>query len=249
MDNTHCATISFFRFEGLTNKIWGFSQLLNAKLILKRKKDIEFFKALGTGSGLGYRAWPQFGVIGILIVWKNRDLAQSFLESSYFQRLRSKSEEQFTIFMQASASRGTWSGFGDWQLTENNTSNPVICALTRATIKRKFLFEFWKMVPEISKKQHLFPGLIFSQGVGEVPLLEQATFTIWENKQQMEAFAFNTFHGKAVEKVRKVNGFREQMFTRFEPIMTHGTWNGKNILEEYGVPIYQIEKNNSPVLA
>jgi spheroidene monooxygenase len=246
MNDNQCASISFFRFEGLINKAWGFAQLLNSRFILNGKKNIDFFKPLGTGSGLGYRAWPKFGVIGLFIVWKNKEDAMAFTESSYFNSLVSKSEEQYTVLMQPSSSRGTWSGFNDWKLSDTKSSTTVICALTRATIKRRFLLDFWRMVPEISKKQFNFPGLIFSQGVGEVPLLEQATFTIWENKQSMEEFAFQTFHGKAIEKVRKVNGFREQMFTRFQPIMAFGTWEGKNILENYSIPTFQIEKVKVP---
>jgi len=248
MNDNQCVSISFFKFEGIINKTWGFAQLLNSRFMLGRKKSIEFFKPLGTGSGLGYRAWPRFGMIGLLIVWKNREEALAFTESSYFISLLSKSEEQFTVLMDPISSRGSWSGFGDWKFSESNSSTSVICALTRATIKRKFLFEFWRMVPDISKKQYKSPGLIFSQGVGEIPLLEQATFTIWENKESMEDFAYRTFHGKAVEKVRRENGFKEQMFTRFQPIMAFGTWEGKNILENYAIPSFNMEKITVPAL-
>jgi spheroidene monooxygenase len=246
MNDNQCVSISFFRFEGIINKTWGFAQLLNSRFILNRNKNIVFFKPLGTGSGLGYRAWPKFGVIGLFIVWKDIEDSMGFAESPYFNSLLSKSEEQYTVLMQPTTSRGTWSGFNDWKLSETDSSTTVICALTRATIKSKFLFDFWNMVPKISKKQYNFPGLLFSQGVGEVPLLEQATFMIWENKQSMEDFAYHTFHGKAIEKVRKVNGFKEQMFTRFQPVMAFGTWEGKNILENYSIPAYQIEKVNVP---
>jgi spheroidene monooxygenase len=90
--------------------------------------------------------------------------------------------------------------------------------------------------------------LIFSQGVGEIPFLEQATFTIWEDKKSMEEFAFGTFHGNAIEKVRSVNGFKEQMFTRFQPVAAFGTWGGKNILEKYAIPTFTTEKTIVPVL-
>jgi spheroidene monooxygenase len=246
MNDNQCTSISFFRFEGVFNKTWGFSQLLNSKFILRQNKNIDFFKPLGTGSGLGYRAWPKFSVIGLMIVWKNREEAFNFTESSYFRSLQSKSKEQYTIFMDPVSSRGTWSGFNQWGFAEPNQFSKVICALTRATIKPKFLFDFWRMVPNISKKQYKFPGLIFSQGIGEIPFLEQATFTIWENKKSMEDFALRTFHGKAVEKVRSVNGFKEQMFTRFQPVAAFGTWEGKNILENYAISSFTSEKVIAP---
>jgi spheroidene monooxygenase len=248
MNVNQCTSISFFRFQGVLNKTWGFAQLLNSKFVLGQNMEIDFFKPLGTGSGLGYRAWPRFDVIGLMIVWKSREGAMAFTQSSYFQSLQSKSREQYTIFMDPISSRGTWSGFGEWEFSEPNQSSTVICALTRATIKTKFLFDFWRMVPNISKKQYKFPGLVFSQGVGEIPFLEQATFTIWENKESMEDFAFRTFHGKAVEKVRSVKGFKEQMFTRFQPVATFGTWGGKNILEKYAIPSFTTEIITVPVL-
>lgn len=95
--------------------------------------------------------------------------------------------------------------------------------MTRATIKKKYLLDFWKMVPEISIIQREYSGLIFSQGVVEIPLLEQATFSIWENIQSMEEFAYTTFHGKAIQRVRQANGFKEQIYTKFKPILSFGS--------------------------
>jgi spheroidene monooxygenase len=89
------------------------------------------------------------------------------------------------------------------------------------------------MVSPISLEQKDYPGLVFSQGIGEIPLKEQATFTIWENIKSLEQFSRNTYHGEAVREVYRLNGFKEQMFTRFEPLFSEGTWNGKDALAAY----------------
>ncbi len=240
MNNNQCASMTFFKFSGLFNQTLGAAKLLNLNFSIRRKNEgVEFFKLLGAGSGLGYRAWPKSGVIALFMVWENLEAAKTFFQSDQFGKLSKPCKEQYTLFLQPTSSRGTWSGFGDWRVTKNQSSSGLVCALARATIRRKYLFEFWKIVPQISQSQKDYRGLIFSQGVGEVPVLEQATFTVWENTQSMEEFAYTAFHGKAIQKVREANGFKEQMFTRFEPILTFGTWGGQNLLENYNLPVLE----------
>lgn len=240
MNKIQCTSMTFIKFEGILNQFWGISKLLHLRFTIKKNKHVEFFKLLGAGSGLGYRAWPKYGVIGVFMVWDEIDEAKAFFHSDRFTNISATSSEQYTVFLQPSSSRGTWSGFGNWRFgSQENGNKGLVCALTRATIKRRYLYDFWKMVPSISMIQKNYPGLIFSQGVGEVPVLEQATFTIWENTQSMEEFAYTTFHGKAIQRVRQANGFKEQMFTRFNPIMSYGTWEGSNLLEKYGVPVME----------
>jgi len=237
MNNIQCASMTFFKFDGILNQAWGISKLVKFRLSLKKNKHVEFFKLLGAGSGLGFRAWPKYGVLGVFMVWDDIEEAKDFFISEQFVKLSRICSEQYTLFLKPTSSRGTWSGFGNWKIVSQEKENKgLVCALTRATIKRKFLFEFWKMVPPISHSQKDYRGLIFSQGIGELPVLEQATFTVWESPQNMEEFAYSAFHGEAIQKVRQANGFKEQMFTRFKPILTFGTWEGKNVLQNYNLP-------------
>lgn len=237
MKNIQCASMTFLKFKSFGHQSWGLFQLLRLKNKVRNVPEIEFFKLLGAGSGMGYRAWPKSGVIGLFVVWENFKTAQDFFLSEFLEKYSTICTEQFTVFLEPTSSRGTWSGFGNWRLEpQEKQEDGLVCALTRATIKKKYLVDFWKMVSPISKTQSEYQGLIFSQGIGEVPVLEQATFTMWENTRSMEEFAYTTFHGEAIHKVRQAKGFKEQMFTRFKPLMTFGTWEGKNILENYNIP-------------
>jgi spheroidene monooxygenase len=172
-------------------------------------------------------------VYGLLVVWENETLANDFLQSSLFNQYVAHSVENYSVFLKPISSRGAWSGFSDWQFSDPNPNSEVIAALTRATLKTKFLFKFWSMVPRVSKEHENFEGLLFTKGVGEIPLMEQATFSVWKNKTCMEKFAMTTFHGEAVMETRRRNGFNEEMFTRLKPYKTTGTWGGKNPLSGY----------------
>jgi spheroidene monooxygenase len=223
-------TISFFRYEGFSNKRWGMGQMYRVREPMRRMAGVQFFKPLGTGSGLGYSIIPNLSLFGLLVVWESREAADRFMEGPLFGSFKSHSAEQYTIFLKPLSSRGSWSGFSDWSFHEHPGDTPLIAALTRATIKTRFLYGFWRMVARTSREHSQSKGLIFSQGIGEIPFFEQATFTVWEDFESMRQFAFESFHGEAIAKTRKNNGFREEMFTRLLPYDTRGTWLGQDKL-------------------
>ena len=132
--------------------------------------------------------------------------------------------------MRPITSRGSWSGFKGWKLSKIDPNNDLICVLTRATIKVKFIYPFFSMIAKVLKDHNSFPGLLFSRGFSEIPLREQATFSVWENVEHMKKFAYSSFHALAIKITRKKKGFREDMYTRFQPVATMGTWHGHNPL-------------------
>lgn len=231
-----CAVLQLFSFEGTIAKTWGAYRMVLSRLFTPQFPGLQFIKPLGIGSGHGYRAWPKWEASGFFMVFESPQAAMAFRGRKEFRELLEKSDENYCIFMSPTSSRGSWSGFDGWQLHQNLDSSGPICSLTRATLKPEFLYRFWKMVSPISLEQKDYQGLIFSQGIGELPLVEQATFTVWENVSAMETFARKTFHGEAVREVYRLNGFKEQMFTRFLPWHTEGTWQGKDALAPYLAP-------------
>lgn len=230
--NTQTVTVSFFRYRGY-KKIWGMMQMLLSRPDMRNMPGLQFFKALGTGSGAGYSFWPDLSVYGMLAVWESHKHAQSYLESAFFHRFIRNSHEQFTIFMKPISSRGSWSGFKKWEFSEADMDSSIIGALTRATLRKRFLFKFWSMVPRVSTEHANHKGLIFSKGIGEYPWFEQATFSVWENASDLEMFAYNSYHMVAIKEARKRKGFKEEMFTRLKPYHAVGAWQGKNPLKPY----------------
>jgi hypothetical protein len=70
-------------------------------------------------------------------------------------------------------------------------------------------------------------GYVFSVGIGEVPWIKQATFSIWESAEDMKSFAYNMKEPReVVKKTRQEKWYSEDMFVRFKIISTHGTLKG-----------------------
>ncbi|MDI9364432.1 MAG: hypothetical protein QM541_05745 [Flavobacterium sp.] len=74
-------------------------------------------------------------------------------------------------------------------------------------------------------------GFVTSFGIGELPFVKQATFSIWDSKTNMKNFAYNLHqHKEVISKTHKEDWYSEDMFTRFIPIACYGTINGSNPL-------------------
>jgi hypothetical protein len=71
--------------------------------------------------------------------------------------------------------------------------------------------------------------LVLSIGVGEWPLIQQATISIWKTQKEMLDYAYkNPKHREVVMLTRKLNWYKEEMFARFVPYKFEGKWDGKN---------------------
>ena len=226
-------TITFFRYKGLNNKIWGMSQMYFLRDAMRKMAGLEFFKPIGTGSGAGYSIIPDFSVYGVLGVWEDISYADAFLKSNLFADFEKHSTEQYTIFLQPILAKGSWSGFDNWRVAQNSNQTSSVAVITYATIRKGFIIPFLRITPKISRISENFKGLIFSKGIGEMPVFEQATFTVWENVSVMEQFAYRSQHIEAMRITRQKNGFAEQLFARFRPLKAVGLYNGENPVQTF----------------
>jgi len=190
-----------------------------------------FYKLLGSGRDIGFNPLPDWGVYALLGVWESEAAANLFFKNAaIFQRYGAHSSEYWTIFMKVRQAKGLWSGGNPFTPSDYlDLDNPVIAVITRATIRPGKLFEFWRYVPTSQRPiQAGCEGLLFTKGIGEAPLVQMATFSLWENMDALKNFAYNSpEHQVAIQKTRQLDWYKEEMFIRFQPYKSAGTWGGK----------------------
>lgn len=224
-------TITFFHFKGL-HAIWMFPQM---QLSLSGFKDIDglsFFKLMGSGGKRGFSILPNLNTYAFMGVWDSEAQALNFFNhAKQFQKFTQHANEHCTILMNNVKAHGSWSGanpFGNFQKYDGG----LIAVITRATIKPKFISKFWRYVPQVSDNIHEHDGLLFSIGIGEYPLMMQATFSIWKDQAFMKAYAYKSpLHREVIKKTRELGWYQEELFSNFIPYQTIGTWKGENILD------------------
>jgi len=137
----------------------------------------------------------------------------------------------YTLYMKNIASSGTWSGKMPFQKGTDLDPTLPIAVITRATIKWNWLLRFWKYVPTSQEALEGNEGLIYTKGVGEVPVVQMATFSLWKNFESVKRFAYNSKqHQEAIKKTRKNEWYSEEQFSRFHPYKFTGTWQGTDLL-------------------
>nr|WP_299533117.1 DUF3291 domain-containing protein [Ulvibacterium sp.] len=227
-------TLTFFKYSNVKQKLWAFWMMQFAHSPLSRTKGLHFYKLFGSGR-VGFNPLPDWSVYGLLQVWDNEEKANFFFaHSNLMERYRKNSTEQWTLYMGNISAKGKWAGSNPFiKSSAQNKNNPFISVITRATIKLRWLIKFWKYVPTSRQPLANNKGLIFTKGIGEAPFFQMATFSIWQDKQSLMDFAYHSkAHRKAIEKTRQLDWYSEEMFCRFQPYKSFGTWNGTDPLPE-----------------
>jgi hypothetical protein len=202
-------------------------------------KKISFYKLMGCGKNGTFDKKPDLQQWAILSIGNpDRDalmakdpvknLYGSFI-SGWFLFFKC---ETFTILLKPTEGHGLWDGrkvFGD--LPPRSEQEGPIAVLTRATIRFSKLKYFWQHVAPVAERMKNSKGFISSVGIGELPWLKQATFSIWQSKEDMMAFAYGMKeHTEVIKKTRQQKWYSEDMFVRFSITGSCGSIKGINPL-------------------
>lgn len=176
--------------------------------------------------------WQQWAILAVTnepeTLPKDQPLYGTFIQHWY----RFFKCEVYNLLLEPIEGHGTWDGkkaFGN--LAPKSDYSGRIAILTRATIRLNKLKYFWQNVAPVADQMHTANGFLFSAGIGEIPWIKQATFSIWESKDDMMAFAYGMkVHAEVIRKTRKEKWYSEDMFTRFKVLSHQGTLKGRDPL-------------------
>jgi len=205
-----------------------------ARLTLPKVPGIGFWKLCGSGTGEGFTPVPNTAVWAILATWPDLETARAgTLARAPFGRWAAKAEACWTLFLAPTSARGHWSGRQPFPPSETPAPGPV-AALTRATVKPRAALQFWQRSPDISGVIGRDPNVAFKIGIGEVPWMQQVTFSLWPDTGSMAAFARDPAgpHARAIQAVRAGGWFREELYARFRPLEERGSWEGRQPLAD-----------------
>jgi hypothetical protein len=221
-------TLTLFRFGPWRDRLWGFRQMGASAPVLARVSGLRFHRLLGTGSGDGFSPWPDTRDIGLLQVWVDEAAARAyFTEHPLHHEFLEHAGEHYRMALLPEHGHGRWAGVVPFGYTGERRSSGPVAVITRATIRWGALPAFWRSVPPIRRTLARAPGLVFAEGIGEWPLFQQATFSVWRDVADMMHFAYTSAHHRqAVADTRRKGWFSEELFARFSLLGTHGSWGG-----------------------
>lgn len=210
---------------------WGLSRYVLGPWALRGVSGLRLCKVLGSGHEGGFGLRPSWDRQGLLCVFDSRQQAEAFAaQHPTAQAYRQRARECFMALLSPTSSRGTWSGLS---LEPGPSPSPERAAapmatLTRASIRPGAAWRFWRHAAPSQSDLAQAPGCLLAVGLGEAPLLRQATFSIWQSVADMERYAHSGAHQSAIRAAYQGGFFSESMFTRFAPLWLRGTWKGQH---------------------
>jgi spheroidene monooxygenase len=233
-----CVTLTFHRFGPALQRLWALGQMGAARLTLPRVPDIGAWKLCGSGADQGFVPIPNTAVWVILATWPDAATARARIDAhSPFTDWARHAEESWTVFLAPTSVRGKWGGETPFTVSADPAPGPL-AVLTRATVRPRAAAQFWRRTPDLNRAIFADPNVVFRIGIGEVPLMQQVTFSIWPDLESMSAFAHarGCLHNEAVRAVRAGDWFREELYARFRIHGEAGTWNGTSPLAGLSLP-------------
>jgi hypothetical protein len=212
----------------------GFLSMALFRFPLWFSSKTSFWKLMGSGRNGTFDKTPDWRQWAVLLVHKEDQRLTNRAPFNFFTTWWTFFRcEIWTLELEPIEGHGTWDGkacFGE--LPKQTGYEGLIAVLTRATIRLNKLNRFWSHVNGVAVRMDGAEGFITSLGIGEVPLIKQATFSIWDSKAHMKQFAHQLKeHAEVIRKTREENWYSEELFVRFKVLGTHGTLHGKTPLQ------------------
>ena len=224
--------------------LWGWSRVVCGNWLLRKVPGLRFAKAMGSGDDGGFGLKPSATRQSLFAVFDGEAAAEGFLTSSpTMAAYRAHSRECLVAVLRATSCRGLWDGKSiavtartapaDLTALPAVTDDVVsagtapVAALTRASIRPSRAWAFWRYSPASEHSLAQAAGCRLAVGMGEAPLLRQATFSVWDRQEDMDAYSRQGPHLEAIRASQREGYFSESMFVRFKVLRLEGQFKGR----------------------
>ena len=216
---------------------WGLAQMGTSPPHLRRVPGLRFFKLLGSGATRGFGLMPNWDRYALLAVWEAPAAAAAFEAEALWAGYERRTQELWQLDLQPIKAHGRWDGLTPFSvldptselLPDGDAAGPV-AVLTRASIRWQQAARFWRDAgPGGAPLRALAeaPGVRMAIGLGELPVVRQATFSVWDSEQAVQDYAYrDARHRDVIQRTRRENWYSEELFARFRVLGSRGTLDG-----------------------
>ncbi len=210
---------------------------------MARVEGLRFVRLLGTGRAARTSWGIEPARTAVFAVWEAPEALDAFLAGHPLAARWRRARECWSVRLHATGGHGRWRGVDVVAATAAGPSAPgapdgPVAVLTRADVRVRRWPRFFSAGRPVSDEVAAAPGLRAVVALGEAPLGRQATFSVWSSAAALRAFAYGRpRHAEVVRRTRAEAWYGEELFARFHPFASTGTWDGRDPLGASGSSI------------
>jgi hypothetical protein len=204
--------------------------LATDRRILGRTDGLVFWRLLGTGRGAATTRSADFHRTALFAVWRDERDLEAFMADSAVARRWARGAEQWHVRLRAVGGHGRWRGVDVLAGIDRGDDRGAIAVVTRADVRWRAWSRFWRAGRTVDRDVQRARGLLAVVAMGELPVGRLGTFSVWRGVDDVTAFATHANHLDVVRRTRSESWYREDLFARFQPYASSGSWEGRDPL-------------------
>jgi hypothetical protein len=207
------------------------ARLGSDRLRLPRVDGLEFWRLMGTGRGDDTAPSADLRRTALFAVWRDEAALEAFLARSTIAARWAEAEEAWHVRLRGVGGHGTWRGVDVLAGLEPGSTEGPLAFVTRADVRLRSWRAFSAAGRPVSDEVRGAEGLLAVVGIGEAPVGRLGTFSLWRDLAAARSFAVGLpGHREVVRRTRAEAWYGEELFARFEPYASTGSWNGRDPL-------------------
>jgi len=223
--------IASFHLVRWANALQGMNALARTRFALRGVDGLEFWRVLGTGKGDDTSPSADLSRTALFLTWRNEDALHNFMREHSVARQMAEASEHWQVKLRSAGGMGSWKGNAIPEMLVRGSDAGPIAIITRAHVHARSWRAFGKAGFPVDRSLKTASGLLGVVGIGEAPIGMLGTFSLWRSVNDMKQWAYESpQHQEVMRRTRDERWYGEEMFARFEPYDSAGTWDGANPL-------------------
>lgn len=222
--------IGSFHLVRVGSRLQAMARLGLDRRLLSQVPGLRFWRLLGTGAGSDTGPGADLRRTAMFAIWDDEGSLEAF-----HVRMAARwaaAEEAWHVRLRSAGGHGAWRGVPvvDELRAAQHADGPV-AIITRADVRARSWRSFRGAGRPVSDELQQADGLLAVVGIGEAPLGRLGTFSLWRDLPAARAYATGLpRHREVVRRTRQEHWYGEELFARFEPYASAGSWDGRDPL-------------------
>jgi hypothetical protein len=232
------APVASFHLIRETTSAANLPRLAIERRSLAGVEGLTLWRLGGTGAGSSTANSRDLRRRAVFALWRNESALEAFLSQHELAQRWRHADECWHVRLRGAGGHGHWRGVDvptvlgpdQFDTGQIKPTSPV-AIITRANVRLRQWRAFNAARPAVDHELHDAAGLIDVVGFGEAPIGRQATFSLWSSIEAARSFAYaQPRHRDVIERTHTERWYGEEMFARFVPYASSGSWDGRDPL-------------------